>query len=345
VNDLDIAATDVAPYAVLLDVGHGSAAVFIDGDEAIVVDAGSGDLVTDTLERNDVRTIAALIISHRHHDHTSEVPALLANKDLCVKRLFLNSDPTRVPSTKFEKLLRGAINDSWKRNKMEFNQVNVTLSGQMSTPRLKVEIMWPGVEAATVGVGASTEGGGEVHPHAVAVVLRVGQVDGRSVLIGSDLDHAGFRVLLDDPGIDLTADVLVYPHHGGLTGAGDKTREQEFARDLARATNPEIVVFSNGRERYRNPRPEVVKGIRDARESPRIRVVCTQLAKLCSSAAVEADGRLDPTLRSAGAANGISCSGSIRVELSDIGPVLPFGHKHMKFVIDTVGGSALCAPE
>ena len=230
------------PHGVLLDVGHGNAAVFIDGDVAVVVDAGSGDLVVDTLERHGVREVAALVISHRHHDHTSELASILSNQELCVRRLFANADPGRTPTSAFESQLRGALNDSWKRNGTEYHQANVTLSSLMSTRRLKVEVLSPDLDLAVTGVGAPTESGGTVHPHALAVVLRVALKQGRSVLLGADLDHGGFRRMIDDPHLDLSADLLVYPHHGGLSGAGTATAEQRFATDLAVAV-PKTALF------------------------------------------------------------------------------------------------------
>lgn len=128
------------PYGIILDVGHGNAAVFVDGDAAIVVDAGSGDLVADTLEREGIRQISALIISHRHHDHTSELPALLSSRDICVHRLFVNADPTRKPQGVFEQQLVAAFNDSLMRNQTELQQANVTLGHHMGTAHLDVNV-------------------------------------------------------------------------------------------------------------------------------------------------------------------------------------------------------------
>jgi competence protein ComEC len=173
-------------------------------------------------------------------------------------------------------------------------------------------------------------------------VLRVAYPDGRSIFFGADLDHAGFRDLMADDDIDLAADVLVYPHHGGLVGAGNSAGEQKFANALAKAVRPKVVVFSNGRGQYDNPRPEVVRGVREACESPKIRVVCTQLSKSCSEMAIASDDRLDPTVSSAGASAGLSCSGSLRIDLTGAEPLLPLGHKHMDFVINRVGETALC---
>ena len=79
----------------------------------------------------------------------------------------------------------------------------------------------------------------------MAVVLRVTLPGGRSILLCADQEYAGFRSLLDARA-DLRANILVYPHHGGLTGAGD---EEAFARELAEAVRPELVIFSHGRDR------------------------------------------------------------------------------------------------
>lgn len=333
-------AAATGPHAVVLDVGHGNATVIFDDERAIVVDAGHGDLVVDTLERHGISEIASLVVSHRHHDHTSEIPALLSNRDLCVRKLFVNADPSRKPSSDFERKLRGAFNDSKKRNKTELHQANETLGHYIQTAGLKVEILSPDSDMALTGVGAPTDTGGEVHPHALAVVLKVSVDSGRSMLLGADLDRAGFLRLLEDPDVDLSADLFVYPHHGGKTASGD---EQAFAAALTAAVDPEIVLFSNGRGGYKTPRVEVVRGVRSASGSRKVRVVCTQLHKACSAATHPAAGRLDDTLSSRGSTEGSSCSGSIRVDLSSDGHLLPLGARHINFVVETVGARAMCA--
>jgi beta-lactamase superfamily II metal-dependent hydrolase len=330
------------PKAVILDVGHGSAAVLIDGTEAIVVDAGSGDLVTETLERYEITEIASLIVSHRHHDHTSELPSLLSNPDLVIKQLFLNADPTRTPSTPFEEQLRAALHDSVRRNGTEFQQANVTLGARMSTARLSVDVLSPSVDLQLSGVDGETVTGEVLHPHALAVALRIGVADGRTVLLGADLDYLRFQELIDDEGHNLSADVFVYPHHGGRAGVGSEPGEEEFAGRLASAVSPEVVVFSNGRDRYSNPRREVVRGIRKATGASPVRLVCTQLSKVCSAHEVPGAGRLDDSLASAGEASGKSCCGSMLIDLGGHDRVLPVGDKHLAFVVDTVGEQALC---
>ena len=333
-------APDGLPEAIILDVGHGNAAVFLDGRRALIVDAGPGDLVASTLADQHTSEIAALIISHRHHDHTSELPSLLANPDLSVRRLFINADPSRDPTTRFEHDLRAGFNDSLARNATELQQINETLGGYMSTDRLQVEVLAPSADLAFGGVGSPAASGGSVGAHAMAVVLRVSFPGGRSVLLCADQEFAGFRHLLDC-GSDLQADILVYPHHGGLTGAQD---EEAFARELTSAVKPRLVIFSHGRTRHRNPRVEIVRGVRSAGISPPVRVVCTQLSVHCSATALAADERLDDSVRSRGAASGHSCSGSLRLSLDDGAPLLAFGAEHLRFVLERVG-SGLCVTQ
>lgn len=340
-----MAVDDSIPHAVLLDVGHGNAAVFVDGPSAIVVDAGSSGLVTDTLEQQGVTEISALVVSHRHHDHTSELPTLLANPDLPVRRLFLNADPNRRPESAFEQQLAGALNESIKAHGTEFNQANATLGPYMGTDRLQVEVLAPDGALALTSVGAPRDAGGNVPPHALAVVLRVSLPGERAVLFGSDLDHSGFRQLMEQ--VDVTADILVYPHHGGLSGAGSAEGEEAFATDLTVAVNPAVVVFSNGRSQaFPNPRREVVRGVLRARHpETTLRVVCTQLAHQCSLAALPADERLDPRLDSAGARGGLSCSGSLMVSFSRAEDPLPEGRRHLDFVLNRLGDGAMCVGE
>jgi beta-lactamase superfamily II metal-dependent hydrolase len=331
---------DDEPRGFILDVGHGNAAVFLDGPKAIVVDAGPSDAIADTLERNAISDVAALVVSHRHHDHTSELPSLLANQELRIEKLFLNADPTRASDSTFERQLRGAFNDSRRRSGTELQQANATVGHLMGTERLRVEVLSPGSDLALQGVGS-----GGLDAHALAVVLRVQADGGRSVLFGSDLSSAGFQQLIDDTETHLDADVLVYPHHGGLSGAGDEAAEEAFARALTEAVSPEVVVFSNGRNTHPNPRREVVRGVRHSEAPGAVRIICTQLGRECSATTFSSTDQLDGSLLSRGAAQGLSCSGSIRVALVGSGPVLPQGAAHLRFVVDSVGSGALCMAE
>lgn len=331
------------PQAIVLDVGHGNAAVVIDGRQAIVVDAGPGDLVGETLTTHEIAEIAALVISHRHLDHTSEIPSLLTSDDFVVRRLFVNSDPSRDPESAFERQLRGAANSAYDRHGTITSSINHTCGAAMSTQHLRVDVLAPHVEDWAGGIGSrASSSGNSINTHRLSAVVRVRADGGRSVLLCGDHDHAGLRRLLNFEPALLRSDALIYPHHGGQTGAPD---EEQLARDLTVAVDPEIVVFSNGRGKHDNPRPEVVRGVRTARDSPPIRVLCTQLSALCSSVPFVAEGRLDDSLLSRGASAGVSCSGSLRIALTGDGPLLPAGATHLRFVLDSIGEPGLCVAD
>lgn len=72
-----------------------------------------------------------------------------------------------------------------------------------------------------------------------------------------------------------TACVLVFPHHGGLPGTGDKKEAALFAFEITRMVSPDVVIFSNHRTKFNNPRDEVIAAISKAKHE--IRFACTQL--------------------------------------------------------------------
>ncbi|WP_320671055.1 ComEC/Rec2 family competence protein [Patulibacter defluvii] len=321
--------------ALILDVGHGSAAVIVDDGRALVIDTGSQGQVADTLAAEGVDRLD-IVISHQHHDHTSELPSLLSDPNLHVGKLFLNADPTRNPTTKFEKDLRVGFQDSYERNSTELLTLNATLApAQFSLPNLAVEVLWPGSATAFGGVGATKASGvGTVHPHAMAGVVRISHPSGRSVLLCADVNHTNLLSLADSG--TLQATVLVYPHHGGLSGSNN---EEKFATTLTTAVAPEVVVFSHGRDVHQNPRPEVIRGVRAARVKPAVRVLCTQLSKNCAPAPTKITAHLEDALSHAGKATGASCCGTLRVRLDGSDALIARGSEHLAFVLEHVDGN------
>ena len=53
-----------------------------------------------------------------------------------------------------------------------------------------------------------------------------------------------------------------------------------FTKELVTASQPQTVIFSVGRKRFKNPRPEVVRAVRE--NCPKIKIACTQLSENCS---------------------------------------------------------------
>jgi competence protein ComEC len=70
----------------------------------------------------------------------------------------------------------------------------------------------------------------------------------------------------------LTADILVFPHHGGhVSAAGNPGARQvenaAFTGDLLNRAGPKMVVFSIGRGVHATPRPEIIQQIRARRQA------------------------------------------------------------------------------
>jgi competence protein ComEC len=147
---------------------------------------------------------------------------------------------------------------------------------------------------------------------------------------------------MDEVGLDeaieaeagLKADILVFPHHGGLPGAADA---EEFTEKLLNAVRPNTVVFSNGRGRHDNPRPAIVDAVRNRGCT----VACTQLSERCQSKPVDARDYLEP-LRASGRKMGASCAGSMTLELQPRGHrPSEFAARHQSFISERVA-SPMC---
>ena len=104
--------------------------------------------------------------------------------------------------------------------------------------------------------------------------IRVSRSEESSVLLGADIEFD----CLDEwknQNFQLTACVLVFPHHGGLLGTSGRAEAAQFGFEIARMVSPKVVVFSNHRTKFGNPRDEVVTAIPKAAGG--IRFVCTPL--------------------------------------------------------------------
>ncbi|MBT8117572.1 MAG: competence protein ComEC, partial [Gammaproteobacteria bacterium] len=81
-------------------------------------------------------------------------------------------------------------------------------------------------------------------------VLRVTLADGQRLLLPGDIEAVGERDLLEHHGGDLSADVLVVPHHGSRTSS---------TAAFVSAVNPAVALIPAGYlNRYRFPHPDVV---------------------------------------------------------------------------------------
>ena len=111
----------------------------------------------------------------------------------------------------------------------------------------------------------------------MSVVIGLVHEDYRVAMLAGDIDEVGLSSLMEEDR-DLRADILIFPHHGGRPGPADSGK---FAYLLCSLIQPKVILFSFDRNRFNNPREEVIQGVKTA--SPNTYILCTQLSKRCAT--------------------------------------------------------------
>jgi competence protein ComEC len=315
----------------VLDVGHGNAAV-VAGEVAVaVVDAPLGATLLEYLLESEIREIDALLISHADADHIGGVTSLLLEPTLRIRRIYLNTEALR--ATARWRNFRTALAVAWGRGEIEIHpELTTTTSQELVWDDFVLDVLSPSPVDALSGAGGEDEMGRALTANAMSAVVRVSGSRG-SALLAADVDVSVLERLVQ---ANPHADVLVFPHHGGLPGPGDP---YDFAKRLTEAVRPEVVVFSIGRGQHNTPQPEVISGVRDA--APTAHIACTELSVRCAAATGTMTAHLAP-LPARGRAGNRCCAGSMQFLLGDA-PVLSStwiaGHRAF---IDAAAPSALC---
>lgn len=288
---------------IVLDVGHGNCAILRSGSASAVIDAPIGSLLLDTLKDLDISHVDAVFVSHADHDHLAGILALLTSREVTISNLFLNADAGRRSS--LWTALRAAVSVAERSGTVRVHtSLSTTTPGSVRIGEALVRVAAPSASLTLTAVGGITPHGDSVTANTLSAVLNISVNNSAGVLLAGDLDEVGLQDALHH-GADLRANVLVFPHHGGSSGRDP----EQFAGRLLEAVSPRAVYFSNGRNRFSNPRPGIVRRVRGAGCS----VACAQLARACSDRALDS-GHLEQ-LRAHGAKTGGACAGSISFEL------------------------------
>jgi hypothetical protein len=192
-----------------------------------------------------------------------------------------------------------------------------------------ITVVSPSAALALSGVGGKTLSAQTVTANTLSGVLRVDSgTGGNGVLLAGDMDETSLDNAIA-AGAELSANVLVFPHHGGLPGNADATA---FAVKLLNAVKPQSVIFSNGRGRHDNPRPEIVGPARERGCA----IACTQLSERCQATTVDATDHLEP-IRAHGRPAGACCAGSITLTLGPTAVRIPGAdERHQSFITEQV---------
>lgn len=260
----------------VLDVGHGNCAVLHDERGTVIVDAGQGDTLLEFLEHRGITEIDAILVSHADADHIGGVLALLSQRDIAVRSVFLNTETLR--RTALWQAFRVALADARTRQTTSVRiELTTESTAQLDRGDVRLEILAPTPEVAASGASGQDLSGRSLTANAMSAVVRVVCNELPEVLLPGDLDVIGLENLLAEHP-EPRARVLVFPHHGGRAGRGDTFA---FAWRLCRAVQPDVVVFSIGRGKHGTPQPEVIQGVRAG--APAAHIACTQLSERCAA--------------------------------------------------------------
>jgi competence protein ComEC len=302
-----------SPEIAIFDVGHGNCSLIVDDEMTFVVDTPQRNRTLNlALAEKNVSDIDAILISHGDADHIGGVLSVLSNPGVSIDRVYVNPDVKR--DSELWTDFRTAMADARKRGQVRFEpSLTTSTEPNLQLPRLDVEVLAPTPETAISGAGGTTVGGRPLSANAMSAVIRIKDGNCRGVLLPGDIDGVGFPLLLEEER-DVEADILVFPHHGGRPGNEDP---EKFAYEVTAAVKPSTVIFSLSRKRHSLPRPEVIKGVREAGGEPHI--ACTQLSAQCASSVPGVEQPYLSEIPSVGRARGHCCAGTVEVRFTEDG--------------------------
>ncbi|RZO62449.1 MAG: MBL fold metallo-hydrolase [Sandaracinaceae bacterium] len=315
------------PHIAILDVGHGNCAVLRDSRGAVVIDVGPGGTLLDYLQDQGITSIDLVLVSHADADHIGGLIALIASKEVSVGEVRLNSDAMK--GSKLWQDLTYELSRLDDRGELSF-QVSLTRSAGKPIVRgdIRIEVLAPSKWLAARGPGAEIEGQGRVTSNTISAVIRVLHRSAPVALLTGDMDALSLKLMGDDD-IDMSAPVLVFPHHGGSTGGADPA---EFTAKLLGKVSPNVVLFSLGRvgRGKVKPQPEIVSAIK--KDWSHVRLACTQLSQQCrDSAPAVPPSHLLPIVAK-GRERRFCCAGTVVIALDATAAVYPDLATHGAFI-------------
>ena len=290
----------------MLDVGHGNSTLLVDGPDVTLVDAPLGAFLLDYLESSGISTVRRAIVSHTDQDHLGGMSSLLTSERITVKEVRVNPDPLK-RSDSFQDFRVAAAAAERRGGTALHTEVTTSVGDSFSFGRVLIEVLHPAADLALSGVGGHATDGTPLSAHSLSVVLRVSLGGVPTVMLPGDLDARGLQLLLSrSPRPEMTAKVLVFPHHGGQPSGGNAF---DFARQVCSVVQPEVVIFSIGRGKFQNPHPQTILGVRAA--SPNAHIACTQLSVRCALTLPTAPATHLSDRRALGRRSGACCAGTI----------------------------------
>jgi competence protein ComEC len=322
-----------APVLYVLDVGHGSSAVLRDTHGTVVIDAGPKTSLLEFCRAEAITHVDVVLISHADEDHIDGLFSLIESQTVSIGKVRLN--PDLVKDTKVWANLVWLLEREHADGRIDFETALTTRhSGQYNCGEVCIEVLAPSMSLAATNATSPNRRSRRLESNSRSVVVRLTRNGEPLVLLAGDIDEVGFDSMLQSTP-NPQAQILVYPHHGGLSGAND---EAAFAEKLCSAIKPSTVLFSIGRGKHETPRPEIVEAIRKL--VPNVRVACTQLSTHCCLDHTSELHHLT-THFAVGRERRQCCAGTIAIRLSLPVTISPEEDPHIEF-IRAIAPEGLC---
>jgi beta-lactamase superfamily II metal-dependent hydrolase len=321
------------PSLTVLDVGHGSCAILAEAARIVVFDAGPKSGLLEFLLQHQINTIDLIMISHADRDHIEGLIAILGTNAISVKMVRLNTDSLKGSDIWDDLLFE--LDSLQKQGKTDFSPaLTEGDSGKFNSPEVALEIIGPSAYLAAKGPSGKDAYDRRITTNSISAVIRVLYKGSPVALLTGDMDLIGLDEILRG-GKDITAPILVFPHHGGNAG----TDMAAFSEKLYQLVKPEKVLFSIGRGRYGTPVPEVVDKARKL--NAKVKISCTQLSEHCATTVPTTDHTHISSVFASGRETRRCCAGSITVSLTASTAAFPMWNEHQEFITTSAPG-ALC---
>ncbi len=313
------------PYVAILDVGHGNCTVLRDGDETMVIDCGAKSSgLLEYLIQEEIKVIHKLFISHADYDHIGGLIGVISTGEFTIEEIVLNSDSSK-DSDLWNDLLY-QLDELNETGKTKFNTGISRNKEFIKCGSIEIEIAGPTLYLAGKGVGGHDSKDRIINSNSLSASFRIFWEKRSVAYLAGDIDHIGLDDLIRINS-DITAELIVFPHHGGKAGNANLV---DFAEKLCELVNPQTVIFSIGRKKFENPQPEIVSAIR--RKNENIRISCTQLSKRCvKQINVKLSSHL-ADLFSMGREDYNCCGGTFVINLSKKNSHIPEFDQHITFI-------------
>ncbi len=182
-----------------------------------IVDGGRRDALVRFLLDRGITSVDSVIVSHADADHCGGISLLLADPRFQVGEVLVNPDPRQTGTwSDFLSVMRDA-RERGTRFRLDLNGID---AADIRCGESRLEVLAPSQDLAARTVVGSTAGGRRVGANAMSAVVRVWAGETPRLLLTGDIDQIGLDDLIDHHP-ELNADVLVFPHHGGLPRDAD----------------------------------------------------------------------------------------------------------------------------